>query len=231
MKKGIITQSNYIPWKGYFDSIKNVDIFIVYDDMQYTKRDWRNRNMIKTPQGLKWLTIPVEVRGKFFQKIKDTKVADNTWNKQHWEIIKTNYKKAKCYNETSEWLESLFMQCNFQYLTEINMHFINGINEFLNIDIDIRFSSEFDLAEEKTDKLVSICKQAGIIEYYSGPAAKAYMDESKFLSENIQVKYWDYSGYPIYSQTYEDFEHGVSIIDLILNEGYNSINFLKANIL
>lgn len=227
MKKGIITQSNYIPWKGYFDSIKNVDIFVVYDDMQYTKRDWRNRNLIKTEQGLKWLSIPVEVKGKYFQKIKDTKVATSDWNNQHWDIIKLNYKKAKCFNQTADWLESLYKTCNFQYLTDINMHFINGINNYLNIDVNIRYSSEFNLADEKTQRLVDICKQTGITDYYSGPAAKAYMDEGKFLSENINVHFWDYSGYPEYTQLNCGFEHGVSVIDLIMNEGLDSFKFLK----
>ena len=75
-KKVLITQSNYIPWKGYFSAISKVDVFVVYDEMQYTKRDWRNRNLIKTPNGLKWLSIPVEVKGKYFQKINETKVSD-----------------------------------------------------------------------------------------------------------------------------------------------------------
>ena len=92
MKSCIITQSNYIPWKGYFDSINQVDIFVIYDDMQYTKRDWRNRNYIKTPQGLKWLSIPVEVSGKFHQKINETLISDKSWNRSHWESIKQNYK-------------------------------------------------------------------------------------------------------------------------------------------
>ena len=78
-KKVAILQSNYIPWKGYFDMIASVDEFILYDDMQYTRRDWRNRNQIKTAQGLKWLTIPVCVKGKYYQKIRDTEIAKSNW--------------------------------------------------------------------------------------------------------------------------------------------------------
>ena len=84
MKKIAILQSNYIPWKGYFELINMVDEFILYDDMQYTRRDWRNRNKIKTPQGLQWLTIPVEIKGKFFQKINEIKVSEKDWAKKHW---------------------------------------------------------------------------------------------------------------------------------------------------
>ncbi len=226
-KKAIITQSNYIPWKGFFDSIKHVDVFVVYDDMQYTKRDWRNRNMIKTPQGLKWLSIPVEVKGKYFQKIKDTKIAEKDWNLSHWDTIKQNYKGAKHYKDSAEWLEPLFKNCNHEYLTDVNLHFITEICKFLDIKTEIKYSSEFELAEEKTQRLVDICSDLNVTDYYSGPAAKAYMEVEKFNSKNINVHYWDYSNYPLYNQLHGDFEHGVSIIDLIMNEGPNSNLFLK----
>jgi hypothetical protein len=227
LKKAIITQSNYIPWKGYFDSLRHVDVFVVYDDMQYTKRDWRNRNLIKTAQGLKWLSIPVEVKGKYFQKIKDTKIAESDWNISHWEIIKQNYKTAKFYKETSGWLEPLYKNCNYEFLTDVNLHFITEICKQLNISIEIKLSSEFELAEEKTRRLVNICKNLNVTDYYSGPAAKAYMEIEQFKSEQINVHYWDYSNYPVYNQLHGEFEHSVSIIDLLMNEGGNSINFLK----
>ena len=230
LKKAIITQSNYIPWKGYFDSLRHVDVFVVYDDMQYTKRDWRNRNLIKTAQGLKWLSIPVEVKGKFFQKIKDTKIAESDWNISHWEIIKQNYKTAKFYKETSDWLEPLYKNCNYEFLTDVNLHFITEICKQLNISIEIKLSSEFELAEEKTRRLVNICKNLNVTDYYSGPAAKAYMEIEQFESEQINVHYWDYSNYPVHNQLHGEFEHSVSIIDLLMNEGGNSINFLKTMI-
>ncbi len=229
MKKVLITQSNYIPWKGYFDSIGMVDVFVVFDDMQYTKRDWRNRNLIKTNQGLKWLSIPVEVSGKYFQKICDTKIADKKWANSHWDVLKQNYKDAPCFKEMSEWVESLYKTCNFDYLTEVNLHFINNINSFLGIKTEIKLSSEFILAEEKTQRLVDICKALEAQAYYSGPAAKVYMDESLFNKEGIDVRYWDYANYEEYSQLHQPFEHGVSILDLIFNEGQQSNDFLKWN--
>jgi len=230
LKKNIlITQSNYIPWKGYFDSISKTDIFIVYDDMQYTKRDWRNRNLIKTPNGLKWLTIPVLVKGKYFQKINETKVSDKKWNKSHLGILKQNYNKAKFYKETIGWIEELYMKCNFEYLSEINLHFIQKINKYLNIKTEIRFSSEFKLHEDKNFRLINICKDMNGTDYYSGPAAKSYMNEELFKENKINVHYFNYSNYLQYSQLYDGFEHGVSILDLILNEGIDSIKFLNQN--
>jgi hypothetical protein len=225
MKKAIITQSNYIPWKGFFDSLKNVDVFVVYDEMQFTKRDWRNRNLIKTPQGLKWLTIPVEVKGKYFQKISETKIADKNWNVSHWNIIKQNYSSAPYFKELSDWLEPLFLNCRFEYLTEVNLYFINEICRFFDLKVEIRQSSEFNLADEKTQRLVDICTSLDVTDYYSGPAARSYMDELKFSEKGIKVHYWDYSKYPVYDQIHPPFEHGVTIIDLILNQGKNSFNY------
>lgn len=226
-KSAIITQSNYIPWKGYFDSIALADIFVVYDDMQYTKRDWRNRNLIKSAQGPKWLSIPVEVKGKYFQKIKDTKISDANWNVNHWNQLKQNYKEAAQFREMSGWVESLYRECNAKYLSEINIYFISAISEFLGIKTDIRLSSEFDLHEEKTQRLLNICLDVGAKHYYSGPAARDYMDESKFEREGIEVHYLDYAGYPEYKQLFPPFSHKTSILDLIFNQGTNSINYLK----
>lgn len=226
-KKTIITQSNYIPWKGFFDSMAQVDVIVLYDDMQYTKRDWRNRNVIKTPQGLKWLSIPVEVKGKYFQKINETKISDSNWNIDHLNQLKQNYKTAKCYKEVIGWIENLYLNCQFEYLSEINRYFIENINEFLGISVEIIDSERFILAEDKTDRLVNICKELRATDYFSGPAAKVYMDESKFEKEKIKVNYFEYSGYEEYNQLYGEFSHGVSIFDLIFNCGKDSKKYLK----
>ncbi len=228
MKSCIITQSNYIPWKGYFDSINQVDIFVIYDDMQYTKRDWRNRNYIKTPQGLKWLSIPVEVSGKFHQKINETLISDKAWNRSHWESIKQNYKEAPCFKDHKDWLENLYMNCQFDKLSEVNEYFLKEIGNFLGIKTEFRRSEEFVLSEERTQKMVDICVDLGADNYYSGPSAKAYMIEDKFTDKGIQLHYFDYSGYPEYPQLFENFEHGVSIIDMIMNLGTETPNYMKS---
>ena len=227
MKKVLITQSNYIPWKGYFDAINTCNVFVVYDDMQYTKGDWRNRNQIKTKNEVKWLSIPVEVSGKYSQKINETKIAEKTWNKSHLDLLKQSYKSANCYLEVFKFIEEMYMTCNFEYLTEINMHFITKINQFLGIKTEIKHSHEFILYEEKTQRLVNICEELNGTDYYSGPAAKDYMDEKKFTEKNINVHYFDYSGYPEYEQLYGEFVQGVSILDLIFNTGANAPLYMK----
>lgn len=225
--KVAITQSNYIPWKGFFDSIAFVDMFILYDDMQYTRRDWRNRNRIKTPQGLKWLTIPVEVKGKYHQKINETRVSNSLWAEDHWKTILHHYRKAPGFDIFGEQLQNLYQSVDSPFLSEINEYFLQTICNWLGIKTNLLRSSNFNLVEGKTERLVSLCKQVGATDYYSGLAAKSYMEEDLFLKSGIKVHYWNYSGYAEYPQLHGDFEHGVSIIDLLLNTGKNWNKYLK----
>ncbi len=228
MKKIAILQSNYIPWKGYFDLVNMVNEFILYDDMQYTRRDWRNRNYIKTPDGLMWLTIPVEVKGKYFQKIKDTKVSDLTWLRKHWSAIVNNYSKAENFSKYKDLFENLYLGSNEEYLSQINFRFITEICKILGIKTKISWSMDYELLEGKTERLVGLCKSAQATHYISGPSAKDYIVEDIFRKEGIELSYMDYSGYPEYRQLYGPFEHGVSIIDLILNEGLNATKYMKS---
>ena len=226
MKTVAISQSNYIPWKGYFDLINKVDEFILYDDAQYTRRDWRNRNKLKTPQGLKWLTIPVDVKGKYFQKINETKISDKGWGVKHWQQIKQNYVKAKNFKKYKDIFEELYLSCKEEYLSEINHKFIIAINQILGIKTKIRFSSEFEIYGDQTEKLINICKQCNATIYISGPAAKSYFDEQLANKENIQVKWMNYENYKEYEQLHPPFEHGVTILDLILNA--DATKFIKS---
>jgi hypothetical protein len=227
-KKVAIVQSNYIPWKGYFDLINLVDELILFDDMQYTKRDWRNRNRIKTANGARWLTIPVEVKGKYFQKIKDTVVSDAAWNRKHWDFIVHSYSHAKYFGEYREQFEELYFGCSEKYLSRINHRFLIAICNLLSIETKITWSMDYRLAEGKTGRLVDLCKQAWAGEYISGPSAKGYIDEDMFEKEGIRLSYMDYSGYPKYNQLYPPFDHNVSIIDLIFNEGPDAQKYVKS---
>lgn len=227
-KKVAILQSNYIPWKGYFDLINLVDEFILFDDMQYTRRDWRNRNQIKTRDGLKWLTIPVVVKGNFFQKIKDTRVSDPGWARRHWESIVHNYSKAKHFALYREEFEQLYLGPQDSFLSQINYAFLSAICKILGINTRISWSDDYTSVEGKTERLVSLCKQAGATTYISGPAARDYIDETLFNNEGISLEYMDYSSYPEYRQLFPPFEHRVSIIDLIFNEGPDAPKYMKS---
>ncbi len=177
----LITQSNYIPWKGYFDSINRCDEVVLYDDMQYTRRDWRNRNKIKTPQGLRWLSIPVVTKGLYHQKIRETRVTDGDWANAHWAKIRECYAGSPAFKELSDWLSGLYEQAaGFEYLSEVNHHFLRAICDHLGIETPFFWSSEFDLAEDPTRRLVDICLAREATEYWTGPAARAYMDDALF---------------------------------------------------
>lgn len=227
MKNIAILQSNYIPWKGYFDLINMVDEFVLFDQVQYTKNDWRNRNQLKTKQGVQWLTIPVRHKDSD-QKIIETKVADLKWSSKHWRTIQQNYSKAPYFKEYKEIFEEFYLNNNEEYLSQINYQLIKIINQILGIDTVITWSSDYELVEGQTEKLLGICKQAGADTYLSGPAAKDYFDEDLASQEGIQIEWMDYSGYPEYNQLHEPFEHGVTILDLIFNEGPNASKYMKS---
>ena len=230
-KKVAIVQSNYTPWKGYFDRINMVDEFILYDNAQYTKRDWRNRNIIKTENGLKWLTIPVNVKGRYLQSIKDVRIVNNEWAKSHLMILKHNYLKASSFKKYYPLFEDLYLKDAFNesYLSKINILFIKTICRLLDINTKITFSSEYNISKtDQSDKIIEICRGAKADSYLTGPLAKRYLDEKKFSDSNIGIEWFNYDNYLQYEQIYPPFHHNVSIVDLIFNKGDSSINFLKS---
>jgi len=227
VKKVAIVQSNYIPWKGYFDMIAAVDEFVLYDDMQFTRRDWRNRNQIKTPQGPVWLTIPVKAKGKYFQTIRDTEIDGTTWQSAHWKSLVLNYKKARYFDEVAALLEPVYTKQTHSYLSPLNRQLLELVCSYLGISTRITNSWDYAQVHGRSERLASLCEEAGATRYISGPAAKDYLDESIFESRGISVEWFDYSGYPEYAQLWGEFVHGVSIFDLLFNHGADSGRFMK----
>lgn len=219
-----ILQSNYIPWKGYFDIISKSDVFVIYDDVQYTKNDWRNRNLILTPNGLNWLTIPVAVHS-IGQKICETKCASNNWNKKHLNSLKLNYGKANGFKDFKDNLEELYSNTP-DNLTEINLKFIQNICDFLGITTKIIDSRDLNLIGNRNERLIDACQKLGATNYLSGPSAKNYLDITLFNSSKINIEWMNYSNYQEYPQLFSPFSHNVSIIDLILNNGFDSRKYL-----
>ncbi len=231
MKKVAILQSNYIPWKGYFDIIHSVDEFILYDDMQYTRRDWRNRNKIMTKDGLKWLTIPVNNKGRFFQKIKEVTISEPNWAEKHWKTICYNYAHSRYFDDYEPLIASMYEKCAKEtYLSRINYFFLVGICKILGITTRITWSYDYPIVEGKTARLVGLVQAAGGDYYLSGPAAKDYIEEKLFREARIELAWMDYSKYPVYHQLGAQFEHGVSILDLIFNEGPKAPQFIWGDV-
>lgn len=228
MSKSVaIVQSSYIPWKGYFDLIGSVDEFILYDDRQFTRRDWRNRNRIKTSRGAQWLTIPVETKGRYDQRIDETIIGDPGWAVRHWKTIQHNYALAPYFADCRDLLEHLYRTSTERRLSFVNRRFLEAIAGALGIRTTLSWSTDYDAHGAKTERLVSLCRAAGATEYVTGPSARSYLDESAFENAGIQVSYFDYSGYPEYEQLHPPFDHAVTILDLMLNTGSEAPRYMK----
>ena len=238
-KRVAIVQSNYIPWKGYFDLIAAVDEFVLYDEVQYTRRDWRNRNRIKTPNGPLWLTIPVAVKGCYLAPIREIRVSDSQWNVGHWRTLATTYARARCFRDIAPRIEDLYLGCQEEHLSDINRGFLEAVCGWLDIGTPLRWSWEYPAAptsnpgaavEERdaarSRRLAEICSQAGAAVYVSGPAAGVYLQPERFTERGITVEYFDYSSYPEYEQLYPPFDHHVSIVDLLFNTGKDARQYL-----
>ncbi len=225
-KRVAILQSNYIPWKGYFDIVGLVDEFIIYDEVQYTKNDWRNRNRIKTPSGLQWITIPVHQKW-LAQKISETKISNTKWATKNWNSLRANYARAPYFKTFSLLLENFYLTIESPYLSEINVALIKLISEILGITTRITSSADYESKGDPTEKLIGLCKRANASHYLSGQAAKNYLRENLFKEEGIEIEWMDYHRYPEYPQLFPPFEHAVSILDLLFNVGHDAPNYMK----
>jgi hypothetical protein len=230
MKTLTIIQSNYIPWKGYFDLIGLADEFVILDTVQFTKNDWRNRNLIKTSAGSSWLTIPVKTSGKFGQTILETEISDATWAERHWAKIQTVYGRTPGFLAYGASIKSIYETAEKETnLSAINRMFIERLCADLRIATRIRSSEEFPPCPDKNERLIRFCETVGADRYLSGPAAKSYLEESLFEAAGIEVSFIDYGGYREYPQIHPPFKHGVSILDLMFSVGESAREFMKCS--
>ena len=225
MKQIAIIQSSYIPWKGYFDIIHEVDEFIFLDDVQFTTRDWRTRNRIKTANGLQWLSVPAGSERN--RCICDVALSDSGWQQKHWKSIVHNYSKAPFFAKYRPLFEDFYLGTRWNNLAEMNQHLTRSIaRDVLGIRTPMVDSRVYSSHGASTVKLLELVTSAGGDVYLSGPNAKAYIDAARFEEAAIALRFKDYSGYPAYPQLYPPFEHAVSILDLIFNTGPDAPKFI-----
>lgn len=217
MKKVVILQSSYIPWKGYFDLIHDADHFVFYDDVQFTKNDWRNRNKIKTSQGSKWLTVPVGER--INRTVREVEIISTRWQSKHLKSIRQNYCRSAHFADYEGLLEEIYLDTEWKSLSELNQHLTRRICSELGIATQFTDSKYYSASGNRTDRLIALIKAVGGNSYISGPAARSYIDEERFKDEKIKIMWKDYNGYPAYRQLYGNFEHRLSIFDLLFNMG------------
>lgn len=220
-----ISQSNYIPWKGYFDLIASVDRFVFYDTVQYTKNDWRNRNLIKTPNGLTWLTIPVG--SHIHRSIQEVALPASPWKTKHWKSIEAAYRKAPHFDAISAWLRPMYLERSHATLSAFNIELIARICRHLNIATELVLHDGQHREHDRVRKLIEICRRHGAHTYVSAPAARQYIDPQVFAESGIALHWFDYDGYPVYAQPHGAFVHQVSILDVLFHCGPQAEAFVK----
>jgi len=224
--RGVILQPNYIPWAGYFELINTSDIFVFLDDVQYTRRDWRNRNKIKTENESKWLTVPVIKQNRESLLIKDVMIDNtNNWRRSHYDTLKRFYSNAPYWELYQEFIDSMYLM-EWGNLCELDIAFIVKISNILKLNTKFVRSSSLMTNGTKEEKLISICKELGISTYVSGPSGKNYINDNKFAKDDIELEYHEYATVN-YDQLYGDFNPFVTVLDLLFNCGNDSSNYVK----
>jgi len=220
-----IMQPGYLPWLGFFELICNCELFVLLDDVQYTKKDWRSRNRIRTKDGWRWLSVPVSTKGKRNQLISEALINPSVdWRKNHLKTIEINYHKARFFSSYFHFFERLYLT-DWKYILDLDVEIINWLTGVLNIKTPIIKSSSLNTPGHKDDKIINICKALGATELYDSKAARGILNLAKFVDEKIGVKFQDYQ-HPVYKQVYEPFIPYMSVIDLIFQHGPKSLHIL-----
>jgi hypothetical protein len=227
--RAVIIQSNYIPWKGYFDLLAHADTVVLFDSVQSTKNDWRNRNVIKSQGGKSWLTVPVNHSNTL--RVREVTVASPMWHQKHLRTIKQAYARAPHAAEVFPLLDDWYARAGaLRTLSDVNRVFLSGICRYLGIGCrvlevqDLMADEEHDRLQP-TERLVQVCRRIQADTYLSGPAARSYLDTARFAEAGVAVEWFDYAGYPEYPQLHGPYEPAVSILDLLLMNGPASPGF------
>lgn len=225
--KVAIHQPNYLPWIGYIEKIASVDVFVFLDDVQYSNQGGHNRNLIKTSEGKKYLTVPVEKH--WVDKINEVRTKDETdWKKHHLDIIQRNYQKAPYFNHIYPVLEELFHP-SYKNIAEMNSTILCKWSQMLGLKTEFKFSSEYQLSSTRENRILDICTILGADIYISGNGARAYQNENNFQSRGILLTYQNYKPI-VYPQLWGDFIENLSALDYFMNCGFTN-PFLEKDLL
>lgn len=221
-----VLQPGYLPWLGFFEQMYRSDVFVVYEDVQYDKNGWRNRNRIKTANGVQWLTVPVLVDFKGRPLINEVEIDNKSnWRRKHLLSISQNYSKARFYRQYIGMFEEAYSR-DWKILIDIDMYFITKLVECLGMDgKKIIRSSTLGIKGDRIERLIGICKTFEADTFYEGASGRNYISGDRFAEHGIKVEYQDYK-HPIYNQLYGDFVPYLSVIDLLFNHGEESLSVL-----
>jgi hypothetical protein len=222
-----ILQSNYLPWKGYFQILDEADVFVFYDDVQYTKNDWRNRNIVKTANGPAWITVPVLRAGRGGQLIVEAQIDTRVpWARSHRRTIEQSYARAPHVGAALGLLDEIYDR-PWERLSELNQFSLRRICEAIGIRTEFLSSTEFPQIDDPTGRLVEICRRLEATEYLTGPTAAGYLDVRQFEAVGIDCRFMKYD-HPEYPQVHPPFDHRVSIVDLIAHQGFDCRRWIRS---
>ena len=226
MKTLVVLQPGYLPWLGYFDLLSKADVFVHYDDVQFDKHGWRNRNRVKGSKGAIWLTVPVLHHGRGGQSILDVEIDDRRdWRRKHLSTICQLYAHAPFVDDILPRLREIIEQ-PWRRLVDLNLALIDWLAAQIGIATPCYRASKVDIGGNRIERLVNLCKNFGASRYISGNAARDYLEVAQFAAAGIEVVWHDYA-HPTYAQQHGEFVPYLSVLDLVLNAGARSLSILS----
>jgi len=222
-----VLQPGYLPWLGFFDQIARSDFFVLYDDAQFDKHGWRNRNRVKSAEGMVWLTVPVLHSGRTGQSINETEIdARSPWAKKQIRTIAQLYAKAPYISRYLPEIEEILLR-PWRRLAELDRALIMRICRWLAVERPLHLSSALNVGGDRNGRLINLCRHFGVGNYLSGNSAQDYLDVAAFADHGISVEWQNFS-HPVYSQLHGPFVSHLSAIDLLLNMGPDSAAVLRS---
>lgn len=216
-----VLQPGYLPWLGFFDQMNRVDVFVYYDDVQYTRSDWRNRNRVKGPAGPVWLTVPVLHTARFGQTILEAEIDNRAdWARKHRETLRVHYRKAPHFDRYWPRFEEGYAR-RWDRLVDLDLFFTERFKEALGIAARTHRASALGVEGERIDRLIALCRHFGATTYLTGDAAEDYLDPAPFDAAGVTIQYQRYE-HPVYPQLYGEFVPHLSVVDLLFNCGPDS---------
>lgn len=214
----MVSQSNYLPWKGYFDLVRRADVLVLLDNVQFTRRDWRSRNLIKTPHGVEWLTVPVRTPGGRRTSVSEAEISDSRWAQSHLRAIELSYRPTPYFEQVFGFIHER-LNPKEVLLSNLNEQLLRALLTFMELDVEVRTSRGPAEEVNPSKRILDLVQRARGTRYLSAPAARAYLDTDIFAEAGVDVDFFEYPQYPEYAQVWPPFRHDVSIVDTLFHLG------------